>query len=359
MVGGNSDQHLYTGEIDQTSAIDQQLIYLWVIQYPPQDREYYWQIAVNFANFVGKPLIKVTEKDINKFARFYHIWPMGGRRPGIIIDQYRQQQICYIVTSLIKFGWQTGLFTQVKSQKSHRVTPSSLPARKLTSNWQRVAQLPSKFWWRIGISTCLFFSLGWLTPRLLGFHHQASNNEFIGFSTSIPMPDVTNNVRANPVNNPKVRAFLDTIAVMEGTTGPDGYYMQYTGTKIQDLSKHPEEMRCGTDIRNNKLCSDAAGRYQFLSTSWKLYGEAIGVKDFSPTNQDLVAIEIIRSKEALTDIEEGRLESAFVKLAFVWPSFTKNRTVTVEALMPKLISVYQTNLSRYYNTNRPEKPNSP
>lgn len=359
MVGENSDQHLYNSEtVDQISAIDRKLIYLWVIQYPAQDREYYWQIAVSFANFVGKPLVKVTDKDINKFARFYHVWPMGGRRPGIMVDQYQQEQICYIVTSLIRFGWETGLFTHLKSQKSHRVNPSSLPVRKFTNNWQRITQLPAKYWWRIGISTCLFFSLGWLTPRLLGFHHRATNNEFLGFS-AIPMPDVMNNARANPVNNPKVRAFLDTIAVMEGTTGPAGYYMQYTGTKIDDLSQHPREMRCGIDIRNNQLCSDAAGRYQFLSTSWDLYGEAIGVKDFSPTNQDLVAIEIIKSKEALTDIEEGRLESAFIKLAYVWPSFTKNRTVTVEALMPKLISVYQENLSRYYNTAHPRKSNSP
>lgn len=260
---------------------------------------------------------------------------------------------------MIKFGWEISLFTRVQSEKLHRVPPSPSSTRKPTKNWQQVVILPKRFWWRIGISTCLFFGLGWVTPKLLGYNHHSSNNEFMGFSSVIPMPDVANNVRANPVNNPRVRAFLDTIAVMEGTTGPEGYYMQYTGTKIQDLHQHPREMRCGTDIRNNKLCSDAAGRYQFLSTSWDLYGGAIGVKDFSPTNQDLVAIEIIKSKGALTDIEEGKLESAFIKLAYVWPSFTKNRTVTVETLMPRLVAVYQDNLSRYYTNADPQKLDSP
>ena len=160
------------------------------------------------------------------------------------------------------------------------------------------------------------------------------------------MPDIdpTKNW-AYPVNVPRIRAFLDTIAVTEGTTGPRGYYRQYTGSHFSSFKDHPREIKCA-DSNGKELCSDAAGRYQFLSTSWDRLAPMVEAKNFGPTYQDRVAIELIREKNALKDIEEGKVEEAFRKLYMVWPSFGETAT-DAEQLMPKLVGIYGEKLALY------------
>jgi len=81
---------------------------------------------------------------------------------------------------------------------------------------------------------------------------------------------------------PHQRAFLDAIASVEA--GPQGYLSVVGGGGFTSYAKHPA-------IRNRQLNSDAAGRYQFLSSTWNgAVASAIGAKDFSPENQDKGAI---------------------------------------------------------------------
>ena len=49
----------------------------------------------------------------------------------------------------------------------------------------------------------------------------------------------------------------------EGTSGENGYNTMFTGAQFSDTSKHPRQIN-----RSNGLASDAAGAYQFLSTTW-------------------------------------------------------------------------------------------
>ena len=67
----------------------------------------------------------------------------------------------------------------------------------------------------------------------------------------------------------------------EGTSGDKGYTTQFTGTQFTDTSKHPRQIRTSGD-----LSSDAAGAYQFLSTTWDRAKNALNLKDFSPASQE-------------------------------------------------------------------------
>jgi muramidase (phage lysozyme) len=69
----------------------------------------------------------------------------------------------------------------------------------------------------------------------------------------------------------------------------------FTGARFPDFSDHPRLIQFIPG-----LASDAAGRYQFLSTTW----DGLRLGDFSPKqNQDHGAVELIRQRGALQLIE--------------------------------------------------------
>jgi len=67
----------------------------------------------------------------------------------------------------------------------------------------------------------------------------------------------------------------------EGTSGDNGYNTMFTGAQFSDTSKHPRQIN-----RSGDLASDAAGAYQFLSTTWDGAKNALGLTDFSPASQE-------------------------------------------------------------------------
>lgn len=82
-------------------------------------------------------------------------------------------------------------------------------------------------------------------------------------------------------------AMLGLIAWAEGTD--DRYNVIYTGAKFDSFDGHPARVMCSAGI-----CSDAAGRYQFLSTTWQPIKTKLNLPDFSPQSQDSAAIELIK-----------------------------------------------------------------
>jgi len=113
-----------------------------------------------------------------------------------------------------------------------------------------------------------------------------------------------------------LQAFLRVIRYAEGTASEDGYQVEFTGTRFYNFADHPRRVRC-----SGRLCSSAAGAYQFLETTWDDVAQSIGARDFSPEWQDLGAIELIRREGAIADVEAGRIERAIAKTANVWASF--------------------------------------
>jgi len=97
--------------------------------------------------------------------------------------------------------------------------------------------------------------------------------------TSVP----TNPAAVNASNNGKGGwgALSAVLSYGEGTQGDKGYTTQFTGTQFSDMSKHPRQQR-----KSGSLQSDAAGKYQFLSTTWDEAKNALNLPDFSPESQE-------------------------------------------------------------------------
>jgi muramidase (phage lysozyme) len=133
----------------------------------------------------------------------------------------------------------------------------------------------------------------------------------------------------SPGISSQVKAFLDMISVHEaGTSGPQGYRVCFTGVFCvpTDFRDHPRILH-----RGGGLTSDAAGRYQFLSTTWDSVAKALGLADFSPANQDLAAVELIRMRRVLSFVEAGNVRKACTGIggttgvAFEWASLPPGR----------------------------------
>ncbi len=118
--------------------------------------------------------------------------------------------------------------------------------------------------------------------------------------------------------NANVKAFLDVIGYAEGTG--DSYNIIFTGARFGGYGDHPRSLRC-----NGGLCSDAAGRYQFLSTTWDSVKRGAGVWDFSPESQDKACIYLLKSLGMYNTIAGisgiGDFERAAYGVATTWASF--------------------------------------
>jgi muramidase (phage lysozyme) len=126
-------------------------------------------------------------------------------------------------------------------------------------------------------------------------------------------------VLAKHRKDPRIKAFLDTIAYAEGTFAPEGYRTQYTYTLFDSFKDHPRQVNCAW-YKGELLCSSAAGRYQFLQSTWDRLVRKIGVRDFSPENQDKAAIQLLSEQKAVGDIKAGRIKAAIEKVCTIWAS---------------------------------------
>jgi len=82
--------------------------------------------------------------------------------------------------------------------------------------------------------------------------------------------------------SPEQRALLNTIA---GTESP-GYNVVYGGDTFEGYGAHPGRDVVITSGPNKGQTSSAAGRYQFLGSTWNNIAKAYHLDDFSPENQD-------------------------------------------------------------------------
>lgn len=136
-------------------------------------------------------------------------------------------------------------------------------------------------------------------------------------------PEKVTSLQAD-ASNPNVRRVLDIIASTErtdkaGTGG--GYNVGFNHVVIPSLADHPRKYYEFKD-KNGKLDqSSAAGRYQFIVKTWDGVAKDLGLKDFSPANQDIAAVELIRRAGALEQIKNGDLKGGIDRLGGVWASF--------------------------------------
>lgn len=138
--------------------------------------------------------------------------------------------------------------------------------------------------------------------------------------------------------SPNMKAYLDMLAYAEGTSGADGYRTIFTGKTFTDMSKHPRDKQC-----SGSLCSDAAGRYQFLSTTW----DGLGLPDFTPSNQDIGAVKLIDQDGALNDVESGNISAAIAKNNTTWASLPGSPYGQPTKTEAELLEVYNKALAKY------------
>lgn len=140
------------------------------------------------------------------------------------------------------------------------------------------------------------------------------------------------------VDDPKIMAFLDTIAWAEGTG--DRYDLQYTFAKFAGFTDHPRKVQCA-----GGLCSDASGRYQFLSTTWDGQKAALGLPDFSPASQDKAAIAQLKTSGAYQKILAGDVRGASCMVGKIWASFPCNNYDQPQKSAGSLEQIYQEKLA--------------
>ena len=147
--------------------------------------------------------------------------------------------------------------------------------------------------------------------------------------------EVTNAMRARLeplLENPNVRSALDVIAYSEGTYGKgnDGYDVGF-GTVPIDISKgHPRTTRQFTQTDGTKNRSSAAGRYQVLARTYDDVAPRLGISDFSPRSQDLIAVALMERRGALDDVVAGNLEKGISKLGQEWVSLPSANTAVTK-----------------------------
>jgi muramidase (phage lysozyme) len=112
----------------------------------------------------------------------------------------------------------------------------------------------------------------------------------------------------------------------EGTLGDKGYTTQFTGKQFSDMSRHPAQINSA-----NGLSSDAAGAYQFLSTTYNPAAKALGITDFSPESQEKVGKYLAQQRGMNTDIvhtDKASFLKSLDKIAPEWASMPTIKTGT-------------------------------
>jgi muramidase (phage lysozyme) len=153
--------------------------------------------------------------------------------------------------------------------------------------------------------------------------------------------------------SPNLRAFLGMLAVSEGTetskatkdhgydvivTGADGVpeIMTSYGTHPFAGGRQPKLVSAKTGLR-----STASGRYQFLVRDWGFYRLKLNLPDFGPEAQDRWAVQLIKERRALDDIETGHFVRAVGKVSNLWASLPGAGYGQPEHHMEALAEIYE------------------
>jgi muramidase (phage lysozyme) len=120
------------------------------------------------------------------------------------------------------------------------------------------------------------------------------------------------------LGSPNVQKMLDLIAKAEGVQ--HGYNTLFGNERLDDLSSHPNIKKQFKQTDGQIKNTTAAGRYQFLSDTWNGVAKQLGLKDFSPKNQDIAAVALLAQNGALPSVLKGDFKTAVQKSGTTWAS---------------------------------------
>jgi nickel/cobalt tolerance cation efflux system protein len=134
--------------------------------------------------------------------------------------------------------------------------------------------------------------------------------------------------------DPYIRALMLTISASE-SNHKNSYSLLYGGSHVHSLKQHPNQCLPIKIGPNQGKCSTAAGRYQFLTSTWQ---EKAGkyhpapdktqrriIYGFEPKYQDIVVYRWLKDNhqwdiDLLTLLKEDRVEDVLTELSGVWTS---------------------------------------
>ncbi len=121
------------------------------------------------------------------------------------------------------------------------------------------------------------------------------------------------------LDNPLTRQWLDLIAYAEGTDrtrSGQGYRSMFSGRQAPSLERHPD-----TVVRTKSFPrgSAAAGRYQFMPSTWAEAAKAKNLKTFGPQEQDIGAIYLLE-RAGINPAVDAPTPENIDKAARIWAS---------------------------------------
>ena len=152
--------------------------------------------------------------------------------------------------------------------------------------------------------------------------------------------------------DPYLRALMRTISAAESNTS-DPYRLLYGGQRVKDLSVHPDECVPIVNGPNKGDCTTAAGRYQFLSSTWALeaqryhpnrpaWYEVWEQPSFEPVYQDEVVYAWLADPTAWTidiaaQLRAGNVGTVLEELSGTWTSLGYGiEDNSMSALLPRI-----------------------
>lgn len=136
-------------------------------------------------------------------------------------------------------------------------------------------------------------------------------------------------------------AVLNVLAHAEGTKDRYDYIFSYV--TFTNFADHPRRVICSSGY-----CSDAAGRYQFLSTTWDETRTGAQIRDFQPRSQDVGALyrmEMFRGAHEHNQVlNRSAFERLIYKINLEWASLPGSPYGQPTHSMSSLWTVYQNSL---------------
>ena len=122
----------------------------------------------------------------------------------------------------------------------------------------------------------------------------------------------------------QLHAFRDVLAYSEGTDRPSvqksnhhGYDVIVGGSLFDDFRAHPRKL---VWLPRYRVYSSAAGRYQFIRSTWDALRKRLNLPDFGPCSQDAACDELLRECGALTHLVRGDFDGAVKAAREIWAS---------------------------------------
>lgn len=127
----------------------------------------------------------------------------------------------------------------------------------------------------------------------------------------------------------RVQAFLGALAKVESS---NRYNVIVGGSTFDDYSRHP-------NIMVGK--SSEAGAYQFNNPTWSEQANQLGLHDFSPTSQDLAAVNLLNTLGAIPKLQSNDIDGAVFSAAQRWDSLPRDYGGTSRTGAPRSLQRFR------------------